>query len=246
LLARGLSRFQWQRGSEPWLGGWPLGLAAIGFGVFLLALPWWVSQGRVQSAWVIDASMGSPVFGAAFVALGLWLAIPRRDAGVELRRIALATLLGTAVAQAMFAQTLWHHFDLNPAANALAAAQNAGHPLANVGTYEGQFHFAARLNGHIDEVRTSGIADWARAHPNGMVITYAGRLAPTDLRYAHLVQPFRSHWLLLWDAPTLAALMAGATPPEPHRAIAMFPPDYWPYRQLSAGAKTEVEEDAPP
>ena len=246
VLARLLSRFQWQRASQPWLGGWPLGLAVIAFGAYLLAMPWLVEHGRLQSPWLIDASTGSPVFGAAFVALGLWLAVPRRDAGVELRRIALAALLGTAVAQAMFARTLWHHFDFNPAANALSAAQKAGRPLANVGTYEGQFHFAGRLTGHIDELHTKDIANWAHAHPDGQIITYTSRLAPTDLRYARLVQPFRSQWLLLWDAPTLVALIGGATPPEPRQPIAMFPPDYWRYRQLNASARTEVEEDDAP
>jgi hypothetical protein len=65
------------------------------------------------------------------------------------------------------------------------------------------------------------------------------------LRYARLVQPFRSHWMLLWDAPNLAAMIAGTTPTESPHAIAQFPPDYWRYRHLAAGVATEVEEDTP-
>jgi 4-amino-4-deoxy-L-arabinose transferase-like glycosyltransferase len=242
-LARALSKAEWNHSPRPWLGGALLGLAVIGFGAALLALPWWVAQGRTNSPWLIDAASGSPVFGAVFLALGLWLAVPRRDAAVELRRIALAGLLGTAAAHALFARTLWHFFDLSPTADALARLQAAGRPLANLGTYEGQFHFHARLTGHIDELHTREVAAWAQAHPTGAVVTYASRLAPGDLRYARLIQPFRSKWLLLWDAPTLATLMAGATPPEPRRAVTLFPPDYWRYRQVAGGA-SQVDEDS--
>jgi len=230
LLAHALTRCEDGAPRRTWLGAWPLGLALLGVGACLLALRALVDGGRIASPWLIDAAAQSPLIGAIFVVLGVWLLVPRRDAGAELRRIALAGLLGTAAMHALFAHTLWHNFDLTPTAQQLAIAQAAGRPIANIGTYEGQFHFAARLTGHIDEIRPHQLADWARAHPNGLVIDYRSKLEPADLRYGRLIQPFRSRWLTLWDAPALAALHAGTTPAEPVQPAALYPPEYWRYR----------------
>ncbi len=245
-LARLLERAEFGQGARPWLGAWPLGLAALAGGVALLLLPWLAQHGHLQSFWLIDAAQGSALFGAVFLVLGLWLVLPRRDAGVELRRVALVALLGTAAAHALFARTLWHYFDLRPAAEVLAEAQAAGRPLANVGTYEGQFHFLARLTGRVEPLRLAELRDWSLAHADGLVATYASRLAPSDLHYARLVQPFRSRWLLLWDAPVLAAVQAGVLPPEPRQPTRMVPPDYWRYRGLGAGLVPQIEEDDAP
>jgi 4-amino-4-deoxy-L-arabinose transferase-like glycosyltransferase len=246
LLARLVSRSEWNRGARPLLGGWPLGIAVVVAGVFLLALPWLVQQGKVQSVWLVDAADGSALFGAVFVVLGLWLAVPRRDAAVELRRIAFATLLGTAAAHALFARTLWHYFDLTPASHVMREAQLAGRPLANLGTYEGQFQFLARLTQPITEVHTPDLAAWLQAHPNALVATYTSRLTPVDLRHARLIQPFRSRWLLLWDAPVLAALRAGATPPDSAHPTTLAPPDYWRYRQVEPGSTQRIEDEEAP
>ena len=51
-----------------------------------------------------------------------------------------------------------------------------------------------------------------------------------DLRYALLVQPFRSSWLVVWPATSLADLRAGLTPPEPARPTRIYPADDWRYR----------------
>lgn len=87
---------------------------------------------------------------------------------------------------------------------------------------------------------------WSLAHADGLIATYASRLAPSDLHYARLVQPFRSRWLLLWDAPVLAALQAGVLPPEPRQPTRLAPPDYWRYRGLGAGLAPQIEEDEAP
>lgn len=217
-----------------WLGGWPLGLGALAAGAYLVMLPALVDTGRIRSPWLIDAATQSPLFGTVLIVLGLWLLVPHRDAGSELRRIAFAGLLGTAAMHALFARTLWSNFDLTPTTQQLAAAQLAGRPIANLGTYEGQFHFSARLIGRIDEIRSNQLVDWARAHPDGLVIDYRSKLDSSDLSYARLIQPFRSRWLTLWDAPTLAALRSGLTPAESGHPVELYPPAYWRYRALGS------------
>jgi hypothetical protein len=53
-----------------------------------------------------------------------------------------------------------------------------------------------------------------------------------DLRYPVFVQPCRSVWLVVWNAPTLAARRRGETPPDPAHPTALYPQDYWRYMQV--------------
>ncbi|HET7360115.1 MAG TPA: hypothetical protein VFJ04_08205 [Rhodanobacteraceae bacterium] len=76
------------------------------------------------------------------------------------------------------------------------------------------------------------VGRFAAAHPDGLVATYPEKLSSTDLRYALLVQPFRGDWLVLWSAPTLAAVEGGTQPPEPPQPTQLYPADYWRYRDL--------------
>src|SRR6185312_17319089 len=112
--------------------------------------------------------------------------------------------------------TLWPRWDLRPAAALLSSAEQAGHPLANLGSYAGEFHFTGRLTRPITELYgDQALQDYAKAHPDALVVTRPEQLAAADLRYALLVQPFRSSWVVIWSAASLADLRAGHTPPEP-------------------------------
>jgi hypothetical protein len=146
----------------------------------------------------------------------------------------------------------WHNYDLAPAAHYLGQADAAGRPIGNLGPeYNGQYHFAGRLDhpivrlnqlpgannhaGDDDEapVRDGmSLEDFARQYPNGLVVSYRNNLTPNDLRYALLVQPSRSTWLMIWNAPTLAALNAGRIPPEPVQPTLLYPRDYWRFKSL--------------
>jgi hypothetical protein len=170
----------------------------------------------------------SPWFAVGFAALGLLLLLPG-EGERELHRIAGTSLLGVALAHALFAHALFHNFNLEPAAGVLGRAQAERRPIANVGQYEGQFHYLARLHGSIAEINIGGIGEWAAANPRGLIVRYPARLDPRARRYALLIQPFRSRWLEIWSAPTLAAIEAGQTPAEPAQRTALYPPDYWRY-----------------
>ncbi|MBL8299967.1 MAG: glycosyltransferase family 39 protein [Rhodanobacteraceae bacterium] len=225
LLARQQAR---AAGSGRRWGAWPLALAALVFAVLLALLPVWLASGHLHSHWLHDAARLSPWFAVGFAALGLLLLVPGEGDG-ELQRIAGVSLFAVALAHALFARALFHNFDLDPAAAMLGRAQREQREIANVGQYEGQFHYQARLRGHIDEIRIDQVIGWAQAHPRGLVVRYPAKLDPRAQRYALLIQPFRSRWLEIWSAPTLAAVEAGRTPSEPGQRTARYPPDYWRY-----------------
>ena len=209
--------------NHPWFGTWPLGVGGMVFAVLLFALPLLVEQNMVHGDWAHAAAPYSRYFSVIFLLLGILLLLRGRG---ELRRLALAGLVGVFALNALFTLTLWSRWDLRPAAALLGDASRAGHPIANLGNYEGEFHFAGRLTRPITELYgDQALQDYARAHPNGLVVAHPGELTPADLRYALLAQPFRSSWVVIWPAASLADLRAGHTPPEPAQPTQVYAAD---------------------
>lgn len=206
-----------------WLGTWPLGAGGIVFGVLLFALPALVSGNHLHGEWAEAAAPYSRYFGMAFLLLGALLLLRGRG---ELRRLAVAGLLGVFILNVLFTLTLWQRYDLRPTAHLLAAAEQAGRPIAYMGNYEGQFHFEGRLAQPIAELfGDEALQKFARQHPEALVVAHTSKPDANDLRYALLVQPFRSSWLVVWPAASLADLRSGHTPAEPTTPTQTYPLD---------------------
>lgn len=211
-----------------WLGTWPLGLGSLGFAAFLFALPALVAGQHLHGDWYEGTAPYSRTFGVVFLLLGGLLLLRGRG---EMRRLAFAGLIGTLALNTLFTLTLWHKYDLTPTTQLLSAAADAQRALAIEGSYEGQFHFAGRLTQPIAELNgAASLQAFAQAHPDGLVVTHPDRLEPAALRYALLVQPFRSSWLEVWTAATLLDLRTGQTPPEPAQPTRVYSADDWRYR----------------
>jgi hypothetical protein len=141
-----------------------------------------------------------------------------------MRRLAFAGLLGTLAINTLFTLTLWPRYDLTQATRLLGAADAQDRAIAYTGVYEGQFHFAGRLKHPITELHGEGaIEAFARAHPDGLIVTHPRRLDAAAVRYPLLAQPFRSSWVVVWPATSLADLRAGHRPPEPAQPTRIFP-----------------------
>jgi 4-amino-4-deoxy-L-arabinose transferase-like glycosyltransferase len=214
-----------------WLGGWLLALGSWALATVLFALPLLAGAGKLHGHWLRDLATVSAPFGVLYLLLGVFVLLPGRG---ELRRIAFASLVGTAGAYALFAVALYPAFDMQPAAQLLANAQTRGHAIGNLGMYDGQFEFAGRMTRPILRVyEGKNLQTFAARHPHGLVIAYPDNLAPVDLRYARLVQPYRGVWLVIWNASTLATLRRGQQPPEPPAPTVLLPaPNYWRYANV--------------
>ncbi|HEX7370052.1 MAG TPA: glycosyltransferase family 39 protein [Rhodanobacteraceae bacterium] len=214
-----------------WLRAWPLALGSFVLATLLFALPLLANAGRLHGHWLRDAATASAPFGVVYFLLGAWLLLPGRG---ELRRIASAGLLGTAGAFALFALTLYPAFDMRAAAQLLSNAESHGHAIGNLGIYDGQFQFMGRMTRPVVRLyEGQSLQKFAAQHPHALVIAYPEHLDPNDLRYARLVQPYRGVWMVIWNAPTLAALRRGQQPPEPSAATELLPsPDYWRYGSI--------------
>ncbi len=207
------------------LGTWPLGIGGIVFAVLLFVLPMLVDHHFVQADWAHATAPQSRYFSVIFLLLGILLLLRGRG---ELRRLAVAGLVGVFALNALFTLTIWPRWDLRPAARLLSTAEQAGHPLANLGNYEGEFHFAGRLTRPIAELYgDKAIEDYARAHPDALIVAHPGELTAADLRYAVLAQRFRSSWVVIWPATSLADLRAGLTPPEPAQPTQVYSTEAW-------------------
>ncbi|GAB2591873.1 glycosyltransferase family 39 protein [Dyella jejuensis] len=204
-----------------WLGSWPLGIGSVLFAGLLFALPYLAQGHQLHSAWAEGAAPYSRTFSVLFLLLGGLLLIRGRG---EMRRVAVAGLVGALALNTLFTLTLWHKYDLAPASALISAAQAEQRAVAVEGNYEGQFHFAGRLGQPITELRSpAALQEFAGQHPDGLIITHPEELAPSALRYALLAQPFRSSWVVVWPAPALADLRAGRTPAEPAQPPRVFP-----------------------
>lgn len=211
-----------------WLGTWPLGIGGIVFSLALFALPMLVAGDYLHGEWIDAAAPYSRYFSMVFLLLGALLLLRGRG---ELRRLAVAGLIGVLALNTLFTLTLWPRYDLRPIAHLLGAAEQADRPITFLGNYEGQFHFEGRLTQPIRELlgspleRDQALQAFARARPDGLVVMRVEQPDANALRYALLVQPFRSSWLVVWPAEALADLRANHTPPEPTQPTQVYPAD---------------------
>ena len=207
--------------STAWLGTWPLALGGALLAVFMFVLPDLVASNRLHGEWFDEAVDYSRYFSVLFLLLGALLLLRGRG---EMRRLAIAGLIGTLAFNTLFTLTAWHKYDLTPSTDLLAAAEAEQRPIAYLGAYDAQFHFTARLTRPITEIRgDAAIAAFAQAHPDGLIVTHPEKLTAADRRYALLVQPFRSSWIVIWPAPVLSDVQAGQQPPEPATPTRIYP-----------------------
>lgn len=214
-----------------WLSAWPPAIGAFALAALLFALPLLANAGKLHNHWLHDLATISAPFGVLYALLGVLVLLPGRG---ELRRLAAASLIGSATAYVMFTTAIYPAFDVRPAAQFLAHAEAQGRAIGNLDIYDGQFEFAGRMTHPVIRLYAGqSLQHFAAKHPHGLVIAYPNHLKPTDLRYARLVQPYRGAWIVIWDAPSLAALRQGQQPPEPRAPTVLLPaPNYWRYADV--------------
>ncbi|MDH3901199.1 MAG: hypothetical protein OEU51_09165, partial [Gammaproteobacteria bacterium] len=95
-------------------------------------------------------------------------------------------------------------YDLRPVSRVIATAQAAGRPVANLGSYHGQFHFYGRLVRPVIPLQVAEGVAWGRGHPDGLLVAYY-RGGGADHPGAVHAQPYRGGSLAVWAGAGIAA-----------------------------------------
>lgn len=208
--------------STGWLGAWPLAVCSLALALLMVLLPVIVEHSNSDNAWLAATARYSPYTGIVFALLSLLLVWRGRS---EVLRLSLAGLVGALTVNTLFTLAVWPRYNLQPTAQLFSRAQANGHALAHAGDYNGEFNFAGRLTEPVRPVYDNAdIAEFAQGHPRGLLTTTTTTITPTDRRYALLIQPFRTDWLITWRARTYSELQAGHTPDEPDQPARIIDP----------------------
>jgi 4-amino-4-deoxy-L-arabinose transferase-like glycosyltransferase len=183
LAARAASALPSTQPRDSWLPG--LGivlagilLAGIRFAGPHVGLPDWTARIPLATAVALAA------VGSALVAIRT--GTTRREAG----KLAAAVVVVVATLQSTAAMPIWANYDVRPAASWLKGLEARGVPIAHVGIYHGQFHFAGRLMRPLEIVPQEALAAWFEMHPDGRAVAYVAAGHPVRGR-AEFSQPFR-------------------------------------------------------
>ncbi len=195
LIARGVSELPGQPVTQrPWL----LAIALFMAGVVLAGLPFYSGL----APWLADLQ---PAWGAGLmiVAVPLVLLRPLRAADYP-PVMALLSVMVLGLFQAGVFRAAVPSYDVQPVSKLVAMAQAAGHPVANLANYHGQFHFYGRLEQPVIPLPATAAAAWGRDHQDGLLVAYYG---PDRMQHpgAVLVQSYRGGSLAVWRGARVAA-----------------------------------------
>jgi 4-amino-4-deoxy-L-arabinose transferase-like glycosyltransferase len=193
LLARVLSVMQQDPVPQrPWL----LASVLLLLGVLGMVLPLSLDQ----AAWIGEVS---PLWGGLLLLMAVILLRLRSPRPLQYPR--LLSLLSAAVllvVQAGVFRTAAPAYDLQAASEYVAAAQAAGHQVAMLTSYHGEFGFYGRLTQPVLLLEsTEGLA-WAGLHPGDYLVTRGRQVTHMPLEAA-FTQPYRGGYLAIVDGRTL-------------------------------------------
>ena len=179
-------------------------LVVLVLGAALIAarqLPW-----PLPDAVLATAPLAGGVLVLIALALWRWRTLPAQ---------ALGLLLAVATVHAAATPLIRQQYDLTPTAKRLAQAAQAGKPLAFLGVYQLQFHFAGRLHRPVAALDEADARVWARTHPDGLLVVEAPTPARAGAPQPLFQQPWRMRWLQVWPAATWLRLPEQQRPLPP-------------------------------
>ncbi len=202
LLARGLSLREAAPLHRPWLVALGIGLISaaviVAANTALLSGVLWWPHVAIHWWWAL-----LPI--AAAVLLVVWQrGRSTRNAAVHAVTAAMTVLLCSIQLAAGRAGTV--PYDTAPMASAIRSALAAGHPIAMIGRYNGEYHFEGRLRGvRIDVLTLETARAWLQTHRAGLLLRYDRNRQAPAIAGTVAQHPFRNGWV------TLASSVPGAT-----------------------------------
>ena len=194
LLARGLGLREAAPFGRPWLVAAVIALLATvvivaGTTTLVTRVVWW-PHAPIAWWWTM-----LPIGAAA--ALVVWQR-GRITRNAAVHAMAVSTAVTLCGLQLAVATTATVPYDTAPMAAAVRRALEAGHPVAMIGTYNGEYHFEGRLQDvRIEVIPKDQAAIWLGAHTTGLLLRYdRGRDAPVPAGVVAR-HPFRNGWASL-------------------------------------------------
>ena len=203
--------------ARPRLGATP-GVVVLVVALFLLAFP--LYAGRITLPFPAQLGWSLPAAGGAMLLVALamlrWRRLPVLAAGV---------LMACGLLHAGATPLIRDQFDFTPTAQLLGEAQRRGTPVAFLGEYQLQFHFAGRLQVPVAALDEAGARTWASAHPQALIVVnwrdeWREPGGPKPL----LQQRFRKRWIQVWRAGDWRALPAQQIPLDPAASQLRYQP----------------------
>ncbi len=155
--------------------------------------PFTLITGLIGSAWLVApffvgrfgyedwAGAFNPFFGIVLVIISTGLFVK------PIKNIKTAVIIQTVTvifilmaAHTAFKGTLGPRYEVNELAQIVKQYQDKGIPVANWGKYDGQFHFAGKLEKPVAERHGVHIDEWFEENPNGIGIMYFKKFPPIN------------------------------------------------------------------
>lgn len=183
-------------------------LVHVGAGFLLFA----AAQGLIPASgvpWLSD--MPTPPLYAAGVALaGLGVTIATGRALDLARRIKILSAT-TCTMMVVFAWGLMRvsspAYDVRPMSSYLAGLEAQGAPLAAITRYDSQYSFYGRMKTRVRGILGSAAEQWARANPNGYILSYqrSRDWPPPGLPAPDRAERYRGGTMVVWRASDIVA-----------------------------------------
>lgn len=179
-------------------------LPVIAIGALLAILP---GLPRVpflpQFLWEI-----SPFIGVAIAALGIAFSWAQAmNIGKRIGTIAVTTMFVVVAGNFIAGYQFDERYHSDELFNLLYLAEQEEKAIAQVGPYQGEFHYHARLRNPVSVLSKDDLLKWVANNPEGLILTYSDRWQPA--RFSAMTPllevPYGSITLRVWDGLTVAA-----------------------------------------
>ena len=99
-------------------------------------------------------------------------------------------------------------YEINGVARILANAEHQKRPIAHVGRYDGQFHFAGRLRAPFEVIEAADARKWAASHADGLIVTYTSGWQPHGVAPAQaaLEAAYGDQRTRIWETRAITAV----------------------------------------
>jgi 4-amino-4-deoxy-L-arabinose transferase-like glycosyltransferase len=150
----------------------------------------------------------SPFIGVAVAALGIAFSwAPAMNIGTRIGSIAVTTMFAVVAGSFAVGYQFGDRYYSHQLNGLLYQAEEEGKAIAQIGAYNGELHYNARLRRPIVELNQEDLLTWVAGHPDGLILTYSDRWQPANyMNMTPLLEtPYGSATLRVWDALTVAA-----------------------------------------